>query len=109
MANSTVGVLQSNDPDRLIDNEQITIAGQSVWRQRIVLTSGVLRVLLDPAGRSDGQPTYVGEAPQGTALAANEWIVQKLFYDASGNLREKQTIPGVWNNRAILAWAPEWV
>jgi hypothetical protein len=37
MADGTVGVLQSPGADRLIDNEVLTVGGQTVYRQRIAL------------------------------------------------------------------------
>lgn len=37
MADGSVGVKQSTAPDRLIDNEQLTVGGQTVYRQRVTI------------------------------------------------------------------------
>lgn len=62
--------------------------------------------LLDYDGRTDGNPVYVGSAPQGTATSAASWTVQRLEYDASSRLTIKQEITdAVWDDRASLSWA----
>lgn len=52
MANGTVGVQQAGSPDRLIDNEVLTVGGQTVYRQRVTdkFTGGEVLADLTGAG-----------------------------------------------------------
>lgn len=59
---------------------------------------------LDYAGRPDGNPVYVGKAPQGTGAGSPGWEIRRLEYDASGRLVRSQTLTGTWNYRTTLAW-----
>lgn len=64
------------------------------------------RTLIDYAGRVDGNPVYVGKNLQSAAIGAATWSIQKLFYDALGNLLDAQVLTGAWTGRAALAWKP---
>lgn len=69
MADGTVGVAQSASPDRLVDNEQLTVGANTVYRQRIELAGAssaeVTRVLnVAPAGTEYGVVTR--NVPSGT-------------------------------------------
>lgn len=131
MADGTVGVRQTPGADRLIDNEAITVPGDSVYRQRIQvggaalgelagvsdrpLASGIHglatrpvadRTLLDYDGRLDGNPVYVGSNGQAALVAGTNWVVKKLFYDSLSRLVDAQVLTGSWTGRAALAWKP---
>lgn len=57
---------------------------------------------LDYDVRTDGNPVYVGKAPQGTLTSAVAWTVQRLTYDASARLILVEVRSGVvWDNRAV--------
>lgn len=59
-------------------------------------------VRLDYDVRTDGNPVYVGKAPQGTATSATGWTLQKLDYDASARLLRVQVVNNaVWDDRAV--------
>lgn len=68
-----------------------------------VLTSPVQREnRLDYAGRTDGNPVYVGDAAPGTLTTAAAWNVFKLEYDTSNRLTRKQVRQGVvWDQRTV--------
>lgn len=132
MSNGTVGVTQGDAPDRLIDNDVLTVGPNSVYRQRIVTAdpadaAGLAKVTpadpglsdygavvrqapstsetrLDYDTRTDGNPVYVAKAPQGTATSAATWLVQKLTYDASARLTRAEVLTGSWDGRASLSW-----
>lgn len=59
---------------------------------------------LDYDVRTDGNPVYVGKAPEGTATSATGWTIQKLTYDGSDRLTRAQVLTGVWDDRASLGW-----
>jgi YD repeat-containing protein len=105
MADGVVLVAQAAGGDRPIDNEALTVAGQTVYRQRVVTYPTFEETRLDYDVRTDGNPVYVGKAAQGTATAAATWTIQKLTYDTSSRLTRAEVLTGVaWNSRASLAW-----
>jgi len=67
-------------------------------------------IQLDPAGRSDDQPVYIGFATAGTAKSASGWRILELIYDASSNISQVLYASGtasydkIWNNRTIYAY-----
>lgn len=68
-------------------------------------SSGTDQTRLDYDVRTDSNPVYVGEANQGVATSASEWIVKKLYYDASNRLTRIKAHGNVaWDNRSILDW-----
>lgn len=61
--------------------------------------------LLDYAGRTDANPVYIGQAPQGTVTSALVWQVQKLSYDNSARLTEQEYLTGIsWDGRVSAPW-----
>lgn len=104
MANGTVTVLQAADGDRLIDNEVVSVAGSSVYRQRVITYPPEEDTRLDYDTRTDGNPVYVGTAPIATATSSSLWRVLKLTYDSSSRLTRKQIAYGSWDNRTGLSW-----
>lgn len=54
--------------------------------------------------RTDGNPVYIGKAPQGTSTAAITWEVLKFTYDASNRATRIEVLTGAWDNRAALPW-----
>ena len=61
-------------------------------------------IRLDYAGRTDGQPVYLGRAANGSASSLGAWNIEFLTYDVDGNIVRKQVLTGAWDNRAALAW-----
>ena len=65
---------------------------------------------LDYAGRTDGQPVYVGWAEPGTSTSAAKWRIAKLTYVAN-QVTQVQWATGsiaynqVWDNHASLAYS----
>lgn len=47
MADGVVGVKQNTAPDRLIDNEQLTVGAQTVFRQRVSIGNQLIDVSYD--------------------------------------------------------------
>lgn len=61
--------------------------------------------LLDYDVRTDANPVYIGQAPQGQPTSAPVWQVQKLSYDGTARLTEQEYLSGViWDNRTTLGW-----
>ncbi len=49
-----------------------------------------LKMRIDIAGRSDGQPVYQGFAPSGLAEGTDGWLIYKFTYDADpGNMTQR--------------------
>ena len=72
-----------------------------------------LTVKLDYAGRTDGQPVYVGYAEPGKAdPAQTSWKIMKLLYDVNNQVTDrlwaldaksdKAEFTQIWNNRTTL-------
>lgn len=72
-----------------------------------------LTVQLDYAGRTDGQPVYVGFAPPSKLTSDPSWKIMQLLYDAfpSGNLTSRLWADGdtkfdnVWDDRVSLTYS----
>lgn len=93
MANGTVGVAQASSPDRLIDNESLTVAAQTVYRQRVQI-----------AGTAD---TDIAPVSPTTGLLVNtEMPAAAALSDATAN----PTAPMVGG--ALMVWdsaGSQWV
>lgn len=66
--------------------------------------ASVQRKILDYDERTDGNPVYVGTNTQTALIAGTDWVIQKLFYDASSRLIDAQVLTGAWSGRAALSW-----
>jgi hypothetical protein len=64
-------------------------------------------VRFDYGVRVDGNPEYVGRAPQGTLSSDDTWIIKKMEYDltAAARLVRMQALIGAWDDRATLNWS----
>ncbi|WP_343684011.1 hypothetical protein [Asticcacaulis sp.] len=68
----------------------------------------VLTRLIDKASGSN--PVYIGEAPAGSPTNKPVWRIQKLTYDAAGDVTNVQWAEAgncnqIWDNRLSLTYA----
>jgi len=71
MADGVVGVKQNTSPDRLIDNEQLTVGAQTVFRQRVSIGNVLVDVSYDEIalGYTGSDLTTVTYKKGGTTVA----------------------------------------
>lgn len=117
MGDGTVGVRQPNVPDRLIDNEVLTVAAQTVYRQRVQIPDletmvGRLMNKQPKVGYSlwvDSTSTsylYIAEAPSADAGTAATFNGIRLVKVTGGTNGKVMTATGfVWNDRATASWS----
>lgn len=60
---------------------------------------------IDYAGRTDENPVYVGYNTRGAATSSNDWILQKITYDASNRVTLVQIAQDSWDNRAATTYS----
>lgn len=68
MADATVGVAQSSTPDRLIDNDSLTVSAQTVYRQRVRI-AGAAATDLAPVDPTFGVAIDVKRVADGANVA----------------------------------------
>lgn len=99
----------SNSTVTLRDAESPTKEGQIDFGALNVLPGAQVRSILDYGARTDGQPRFVGFNVQSATIATATWIVLQLFYDASGNLIDKQVLTDVaWGANTAARDALGW-
>ena len=85
-----------------------TVGSNKVWGTILVDGDGnaVLvdslswEIRWDYASRTDGQATYVGYAPSGTATSTEAWLIHKFTFDANGYVTRRQVATDVaWTAR----------
>lgn len=70
-----------------------------------------LRIEIDYAGRTDGQPVYVGYANPNSATDQPLWQIQFLEYDGGNNFIRRTWADGdiyfdnIWDDRAGLSYS----
>lgn len=70
-----------------------------------------LTVEVDYAGRTDGQPVYVGYADPLSVTSQPVWQIMRIDYDGSNNLIQRVWAGGdvyfdkVWDDRAVLVYS----
>jgi hypothetical protein len=52
--------------------------------------------------RTDGQPDYLGRAPNGTDVGAPDWVITYFTYDGDGFIETAICKVGSWTDRASL-------
>jgi hypothetical protein len=68
-------------------------------------------IQLDYAGRTDGQPVYVGFAEPSSLTSDPVWKIMRLDYSAGGDLIDRLWADGdtnfdnIWNNRTTLSYS----
>ena len=68
-------------------------------------------IQLDPNGRSDDQPVYVGFAVPGTSTGSSGWKIIEILYDASGGVSQVLWANGTanfdktWSNRSSYSYS----
>lgn len=58
---------------------------------------------------SNGNILYIGRAARGTAASEPGWYIEKMTYDANGNVASIKTVifdyeRSIWNNRTSLTY-----
>lgn len=72
---------------------------------------GSQAIQLDPNGRSDDQPVFVGFAAPGTSTSSTGWKIMELIYDTSGNISQVLWANGTanfdktWTSRAGYSYS----
>ena len=85
------------------------IALDGITGQPVDLTN--VNIVLDYAGRTDGQPVYICYAAPGTATTAPYWKIARHTYDGSDRLIRKEWAEGtakfqfVCDARATLSYS----
>ena len=82
MADGTVGVRQATNPDRLIDNEVLSVGGQTVYRQRVQVPEAIQTrdLILVPKGYQQLTPIIA------TALTVPDGAVYALLQARGGDI-----------------------
>lgn len=83
MADGTVGVKQSTSPDRLVDNEVLSIGGQDVYRQRVQDPESI--VLLDAVKTSMGTDGTSPPVVLGTGTGVRGWL-RSIYEKLTGTI-----------------------
>ncbi len=55
--------------------------------------------------RTDGQPVYLGFAPQGLATSNTHWLLHKFTYDGSDRVTVRQISYNSWDNHASASYS----
>lgn len=73
--------------------------------KRITDIPNDLQIKVDPDGRSDNQPVYVGFAPKGLATSSEGWLLWKITYDSFGDFSYKQVAYDDYDSRASASYS----
>jgi hypothetical protein len=52
--------------------------------------------------RTDGQPVYMAHSKLGTGTDERKWVIFFFKYNVGGNMIEKYSLEGAWDDRAVL-------
>lgn len=75
------------------------------YSPKTTMIGGEMQMLVDYGERGDGQPVYVGNAVQGVATSAQNWVIYNYSYDDSDNFISRKTAFGDWDDRATLSYS----